>query len=436
MLRAALFAVATAASLCGLALAVPPPARPTTPVTKPATPVTRPMTPVTRPAAPSTAPAKARPGTLRSPRVIDFPVDKGSSVGNLQFTPDGRQLLWVQDKVLHFWDLAEGRLARKFGTAHPVYAPCLSADLKTVAFIGRVVKRGTADEQFIKVYDLASGRELCHLAKPPRDPADKRISYFNICGFDRTASRLYTSAEDDLQAWDLKTGTMLKRIEFGKDFWAGGSMVRSPGGRYFVVRGYRVDTTARAMAHERPTSLECLHLFDTDTDTYIPLKIDDAILGRALGFATDAQLVKGFRDRGYEVQWTIDRLSFSADDGRIYGTDNRMTLLPAWSLPDGKMIDAVRIPWIYDAHVSSDASRVVVRPAGVDERRPKLRMYDLKTQKLLTTIGPLAEDLWETAASPDLRWVAVTEPGVLRLYDFGPPPPAPGARAATRPAKP
>src|SRR5207302_7018391 len=90
-------------------------------------------------------------GTLRF-------VDSGTLNG-LIYTPDGKMLITSGGYLVRVWDAATGRQVREW-CVNEIHSAALSPDGKTLAI-------GTfADTPTVRLWDMATGKELPRLAGP------------------------------------------------------------------------------------------------------------------------------------------------------------------------------------------------------------------------------------------------------------------------------
>jgi WD40 repeat protein len=122
---------------------------------------------------------------------------KGHSgnVVSVAFSPDGKQVISgsSDDKTLKLWDVASGREVRTF-TGH-------SSGVNSVAFSpdGRQVISGSSDDKTLKLWDVASGREVRTFTG--------HSSRVNSVAFSPDGRQVISGSSDrTLKLWDVASG--------------------------------------------------------------------------------------------------------------------------------------------------------------------------------------------------------------------------------------
>jgi WD40 repeat protein len=332
---------------------------------------------------PNKAGSPGKPGA-ETPREIRLP-NRGLQHGMCPvFTADGASLFWWDGKSISIWDLEKEEVADRIEPSYWQFV--VSQDGKKLATHRESADNKLRTEHVIKIYDVATRRELHELSRPPG--GDPKGGVFAACGFDRTAGKLFTRTDVDLQVWDMKTGKMLRRINTQKAPHDNMSS-QSPDGRYLTMQNGQAN----------------VHVLDTQSEAFVSIRTSNQDLGIVLG-----------RPRGGYIS-SLGSWSFSGDGRTLCGTEQINGAWLEWSLPQAKMTNGVRISGLVFARVSRDMSRILASYGG--EEQKILRVLDRKTQRVLATLGPLDKDMAWYAISPDNRWVFGSSVGDTRLWDLG-----------------
>jgi WD40 repeat protein len=343
-------------------------------------PYLRPILILTLLAAVSLAPQQAA-GQIR--REIVLP-NRGGQHGMCPvFTPNSNTLLWWDGKGIALWDLQQQKVVGSIEPANWTFV--LSPEGTKLATDMMLSDEKGKTEYVIKIYDIATRKELHQLVRPAGGDGKKAV--FRTCGFDATATKLFTRNEADLQVWDVKTGKLLRHLARPKPPFDNGS-AQSPDGRYLTIEDGQA----------------AVHVLDTQAETILSIHTSKDDLGVVLG-----------KPKGGYVS-SLGSWSFSGDGKTLYGTCQLNKVLLRWSLPHGKMIDGVKIAGLLFAKVSHDTTRIL---ATYSDNRKILRVLDAKSKEVLSTLGPMERDVSWYAISPDNRWVFASSVGDTRLWDLG-----------------
>lgn len=142
-----------------------------------------------------------------------------------EFSADGKTLVTGgQDKIIRVWEVATGRLRREF-TGHPnmVGKLALSPDGAMLATLGETQGEWYYPwDNFIRIWDLATGKETCRLTMPIHKRFGDRSLGFNTLAFDPDGKTLVTAGQDDmLRFWNPRTGTERRSISLGSRTYMG-----------------------------------------------------------------------------------------------------------------------------------------------------------------------------------------------------------------------
>ena len=117
-----------------------------------------------------------------------------------RFLPDSKHVVssYLQEKDLHLWDIATGKIVRKFvghTTLNPEFA--VSPNGKRLLSWG--------NDKTVRIWDVETGKELRRL----EGHTDKAAGVFSPDG-----TRILTfSSDNTLRLWDAATGKQLKKLE-------------------------------------------------------------------------------------------------------------------------------------------------------------------------------------------------------------------------------
>lgn len=386
-----------------------------------------------------------------------LPADAIRRIGSLRFRhgglvrtllpcPDGKTLISSDvagSRTVCVWDLASGRLLRRFPGSRRGWPPALSPDGKRLA-IGD--EAGT-----VHLYDFASGREL-------RQFKGQRIDLLGL-GFSPDGKMLVSSGPREILLWDAATGAKLATIAVPLD---GGDplLAFSPDGKtLFAGQGfhekahvYDVATRREIRTIARGNRLRPMSLALSSDGKMLAMGSGDGRGGGdgliPLWDAGSGQLIRNLHSK----KKTIVKVAFSPD-GKLLATGNGgfPPLLTLWDVAAGK----VRHSWEEPANslaFSRDGKmllvggsvirrfdtttgkeipaqqsnqfaidRLALFPDGKTLAAPDavaVHLWDAETGKPLRSIAADGELLLRLALSPDGRTlVASSHRGALRWFD-------------------
>jgi WD40 repeat protein len=159
-----------------------------------------------------------------------------------EFSADGKTLVTGgHDKVIRFWEVATGRLQREI-TGHPnrVGKLTLSPDGKLLASLGMSLEWYYPWDNFIRIWDVASGKETRRLTMPIHKRFVDQSLGFNTLAFAPDGKTLVTAGQDDiLRFWNPGTGTELRSISLGSRTYVGtgatAALAFAPDGKTLAV---------------------------------------------------------------------------------------------------------------------------------------------------------------------------------------------------------
>jgi len=160
-----------------------------------------------------------------------------------KFSADGKTLVTGgQDKIIRLWEVATGRLRREI-TGHPnmVGKLALSPDGAMLATLGETQGEWYYPwDNFIRIWDVASGKETRRLTMPIHKRFGDQSLGFNTLAFAPDGQTLVTAGQDDiLRFWNPGTGTELRSISLGSRTYVGtratAALAFAPDGKTLAV---------------------------------------------------------------------------------------------------------------------------------------------------------------------------------------------------------
>jgi WD40 repeat protein len=139
------------------------------------------------------------------------------------FSDDSKTLVTgSEDKLIRLWDVATGKKKQEIVTPSIVSKAFVSSDGALVASLGMSeVKTGERSrayfpENIIRIWDVASGKELRQIVNPTRREVEGRPMGFSFLKFAPNGKTLIAlTPEGILRFWDSGTGKELRRLELG-----------------------------------------------------------------------------------------------------------------------------------------------------------------------------------------------------------------------------
>ena len=156
------------------------------------------------------------------------------------FSDDNKTLIMGgSDKIIGLWDVETGKKKQALVTPSIVGKAFISRDGALVASSGMIEeKTGPTStyrypEKIIRVWDVASGKELRQLVNPAK-AADEQHSGFGFLGLAPDGKTVITTSADGLmRLWDTGTGQEKRNLDVGKE-WAT-AVAYSPDGKTLAL---------------------------------------------------------------------------------------------------------------------------------------------------------------------------------------------------------
>jgi len=330
-------------------------------------------------------------GTGRLTQEISYP---GSFRSGFAVSSDGRTLAMADDSdtTVRLWDVASGRHVRSLsGHKAAVHAIAFAPDGKTIA-------TGAWDET-VRTWDVASGNQL-EIFQP-------KNGYVGAVAFAPDGRSLVAAAQD-LQSWDLGSGTK-RELKSGYDptqlaFSADGAVLAV--GSYGAISAYRFSdgtqlfkTAEQVLNSQHPSSVafapdgktiaasdERKRVIFIDAASGIPEQVLENA-GSVVAYSPDGKLLAVGGPGGCWRLWNTATLG-TLDPGRM-PHDAATTV--AWS-PDGK--------WI----ASGGKDRLIFA-------------WDASSGDLVRKIEPDEDSILHVAFSADGKLVSSGENGRLHVWN-------------------
>ncbi|HWO25516.1 MAG TPA: AAA family ATPase [Kofleriaceae bacterium] len=338
--------------------------------------------------------------TRESPALVRDLAGHTDSVLACAVTADGRRVVSASaDKTLKVWDLASGReLATLQGHSWAMTACAVTPD-------GRRVISALQDHT-LKVWDLASGRELATL----RGHAD----WVAACAVTPDGQYVVSASNDKtLKVWDLAAGRELATLR-GHTAWVTACAVTADGR---CVVSASADKTLKVWDPERRCELATLrgHAREVTACAVTPD-------GRRAVSASHDQVLKVWDlERGRELASLQGHASsvtacVVTPDGRRVISASQDHTLKVWDLDTGRVLAAPRghIAWVNACVVTPDGRRVV--SASHDQT---LKVWDLASGRELVSLQGHASSVTACAVTPDgRRVVSASEDQTLKVWNL------------------
>lgn len=345
-------------------------------------------------------------------RIRDF---KGhtASISSVVFLPNGKTILTTsEDHTARLWDVRTGRLIKVLGNdANPIDSAVLLPNGRLILTAGgRADQNGinTPSESLMRLWDIATGRVIRRFNNEA-PITDFDISPDGLLALSTSSHGLYRQMPDDsdsVRLWNLKTGKQVRQLQ------AAGPACFSPNGR-FVLAGpsLHVDRTAKEQVplDERAT------LWTTGTGQFLRRIEENEVSDRgvigALAFRNDSEVLIGRNLTGAggnsgEVDGQLSLDIFRASSGEFrdhLGGGSSFYFTQAYS--DGSR-------QIFDVAFSRDGKIIMLGDS----------LWDTTTGRQIELLKPTGEvDYVQDflAISPNARFALSTEVDAMRLWDLG-----------------
>jgi WD40 repeat protein len=315
------------------------------------------------------------------------------SVNDVALTADGRAVSVSDDKTVRVWDLASGRQLHVLaGHEDTVTAVALTAD-------GRAVS--ASEDQTLRVWDLASGRQL-HVLAGHED---------TVTAVALTADGRAVSASEDrtLRVWDLASGVELQVLA-GHEARVEAVAITADGR---PVSG-SWDGTLRVWDLE---SGDELHVLAGHGDWVVAVALTAD--GRAVSASEDGMLRVWDLTSGHELhvltghEEGVKAVALTPDERAVSASEDGT--LRVWDLVTGEQLHvlAEHEGWVWAVALTADGRAV---SASDDET---LRVWDLATGDQLHVLVGHEDTVNAVALTADGRAISASDDWTLRGWDLG-----------------
>jgi RNA polymerase sigma factor (sigma-70 family) len=338
----------------------------------------------------------------------------------IELSADGKTLATGgMDKTIRLWDVSAGTLLREIdGSPNVISKLALSRDGSLVASLGSTeIKHGAASsfpwENRIRLWDVATGKELRQLKTDAKNGRDSEPPAFSMVAFTPDGKTLLTAGNDGVcRLWDAATGKEQRQVPLGN--------------RGLVTLAFSADSKSVAVAGSS------IRLLDLATGKDKLLALGPAHAVAAVPVTPDghtaATINEGFiqlwdattgrpKDRIGAAVHDIAALTASADGHTVFSLGGDRTLR-LWDLRSGKERRRFDVPDIVAGPEKGAAVRALssgvlgaVTPdaatAVVVNADKSLRVLDLATGKERLKLPASEEWVYSTGLSPDGRTLIV-----------------------------
>jgi WD40 repeat protein len=163
------------------------------------------------------------------------------SVPWFTFSDDSKTLVTGgSDKFIRLWDVETGKKKQEIVTPSIVGKAFVSRD-SALAISSGMIEENTGPmssysypEKMIRIWDVASGKELRQLLNPAKAAADEQHAGFGFLGIAPDGKTVITTSADGLMRfWDPGTGKEKRKLDVGKE-WAT-ALAYSPDGKTLAL---------------------------------------------------------------------------------------------------------------------------------------------------------------------------------------------------------
>jgi RNA polymerase sigma factor (sigma-70 family) len=270
-------------------------------------------------------------------------------VQRFALAPDGSVVASAAGRTVYLWEAATGKPRTHVSFPAAVHALWFAPDGKHVAVGG--------NDGFVRVVDLASGKEVHHFLAHQPQPRDYYTGVYGVLFLPDDRSLVSWGCDGTLRAWDPATGKALRQFATGLHPRAARL---SPDGRWLAVE---------IRGPERP-----VRLWDVKT---------------------------GDEVRGFAVRGEIGKLAFSPDGRTMAVTIGKLEdpgQVTFWDTASGAETGTLRghKSAIFAVAFAPDGKTLAT--GGYDQT---IRLWDRASGKELHTIGPLGTPVYEVAFTAD-----------------------------------